>query len=47
MYRESMKLAGVPVPVWPQGFVMHVLLYKAKATTFEQKRMINMPGFLA
>ena len=47
MYRESMKLAGVPVPVWPQGFVMHVLLYKAKVTTFEQKRMIGMPSFLA
>ena len=24
MYHESMKLSGVLVPVWPQGFVMHV-----------------------
>ena len=22
MYHESMKLSGVPVPVWPQGFVV-------------------------
>ena len=42
-----MKLSGVPVPVWPQGFVVYVLLYKAKVTALELKRIIDMPGFLA